>query len=242
MALTIKRVFCNPFVFLLLFLFCYNSPKALDEQDTMTSQKVRCFDYAKDQVYPLTLKIGYQLIVEFHEDEVIKTISSGNQYAWSITVLGNRLLIKPLEDAIITNAFVLTNERSYHFEVRSDSSIDNNKLDYVVKFDYTPKNDKKKFPDFRQFFDNDALLNYRYTFVSRSDFEPKRICDNGKNTHVYMDRTIYLDDIQVWVNKENDVVLVPGYVDEDQYSLYIEGVHKHITIVIGKDRVDIYKL
>ena len=203
--------------------------------------KVKRFDYMPDTIFPLVLKVGYQLIVEFHPDEVIKTISSGNQYAWTMSIIGNKLLIKPLEEQIVTNAFVLTNERSYYFEVRSDPTIKDEDLDYLVKFNYDSNTRSAwKLPSFRKFFDDESRINYKYTYVAGKHIEPKKICDNGENTHISMSQNVDPYDLQVWVKGDDGVTLVPGYVDDD--AIYISGVYNNITLMIKEHRIDIYRL
>ena len=204
-------------------------------------ERVKYFNYQRDAIYPLNLKMGYQLVVEFHPDETIKTISSGNHYAWSMNVLGNRLLIKPLESNITTNAFVLTNERSYHFEVKSDSSMQQKDLDYLIKFNYDASGIATwRLPMISSFFDDESKLNYKYTYVAGDEIEPKKICDNGKNTYMYMNRSIDPYDLQVWIKKGDEVVLIPGHVEGK--AIFIAGVYNSITLVIKGFRVDIHKL
>ena len=218
---------------------------ASDKKSAAMHSRVTRYTYKPDKIYPLHLKMGYQLTVELHPDEVIHSISSGNKYAWTINVLGHRLLIKPLEDDIITNVFILTNERSYHFEVKSDSNMKPEDVSYLVKFEYGPESEASvplDSVDITTFFDRSTPLNYGYTYVSGDDFLPRKICDNGINTFIETNMELDIYDLEVWINHDNgdDPSLVTGYIDG--CDLYIAGLHDSITIKAMGYRMDVYRV
>jgi type IV secretion system protein VirB9 len=65
-------------------------------------------------------------------------ISIGEAFAWRLTPAGKRLFVRPLEIAAHTNMTIITNKRTYHFDIRSDEF--NGKADedlvYTVRFFY----------------------------------------------------------------------------------------------------------
>ncbi len=65
-------------------------------------------------------------------------ISIGEAFAWRLTPAGKRLFLRPLEIAAHTNMTIITNKRTYHFDIRSDEF--NGKADedliYTVRFFY----------------------------------------------------------------------------------------------------------
>ena len=93
-------------------------------------------------MYLLLIRSGFQSIVEFENCEEIKTLSLGDAYSWNITPVGNRMFIKPLEDEVRTNMTVITNKRTYQFDVVSQKSEEDSMdqdISYVVRFYYPVK-------------------------------------------------------------------------------------------------------
>lgn len=99
--------------------------------------RIKTYVYNANEVYLLLVHFGYQSHIEFAKGEEIATISLGDSYAWSLTPLDNRLFIKAMEKNIRTNMTIITNKRTYQFDlVSKELSNDNDQLVYVVRFFY----------------------------------------------------------------------------------------------------------
>jgi len=111
-----------------------------------TDSRIKTYIYNPNEVYLLVVHYGFQSQIEFSKGEEVKTISLGDSYAWKITPLENRLFIKPMEKNIRTNMTILTNKRSYQFDiVAKELDVEDDKdLVYVVRFYYPPKNMSKR--------------------------------------------------------------------------------------------------
>ncbi len=104
-----------------------------------TDRRIKTYVYNENEVYLLLIRSGFQSSVEFENGEEIKTLSLGDAYSWNITPIGNRMFIKPLEDEVRTNMTVITNKRTYQFDVVSQKSDDDSldqDISYVVRFYY----------------------------------------------------------------------------------------------------------
>ena len=106
-----------------------------------TDKRIKTYVYSPNEVYLLVLHYGFQSSIEFAKNETIDTITIGDSYAWKITPLGNRLFIKPLERDMRTNMTIITNVRTYQFDiVAKDLENDEEKdLVYVMRFQYPKK-------------------------------------------------------------------------------------------------------
>ena len=107
-----------------------------------TDSRIRTYIYSPNNVYLLVLHFGFQSHVEFAKDEEVHTISLGDSYAWKITPIENRLFIKPMEKNIRTNMTIITNKRTYQFDLISQVLEDENDdvdLVYLIKFVYPKK-------------------------------------------------------------------------------------------------------
>lgn len=106
-----------------------------------TDSRIKTYKYSPNDVYLLVLHYGFQSHIEFAKNESIETITLGDSYAWKITPLGNRLFIKPLERNIRTNMTIITDKRTYQFDIVAKELEYGEEKDlvYVVRFKYPKK-------------------------------------------------------------------------------------------------------
>ncbi len=103
-----------------------------------TDSRIRTLVYNPNEVHELKFYYGYQSFIEFSDDEEIEMISIGEAFAWRLTPAGKRLFVRPLEIAAHTNMTIITNRRTYHFDIRSaefEGKADED-LVYTVRFFY----------------------------------------------------------------------------------------------------------
>jgi type IV secretion system protein VirB9 len=111
---------------------------AFAQVPTTTDSRIRTLVYNPNEVYELKFHYNYQSFIEFAQDEEIEMISIGEAFAWRMTPAGKRLFVRPLEVAAHTNMTIITNKRTYHFDIRSgeyDGKADE-ELVYTVRFFY----------------------------------------------------------------------------------------------------------
>lgn len=116
---------------------CVNFASA-QQVPVTTDSRIRTLVYNPNEVYELKFYYGYQSFIEFAQDEEIEMISIGEAFAWRLTPAGKRLFIRPLEIAGHTNMTIISNRRTYHFDIRSgeyDGKADE-ELVYTVRFFY----------------------------------------------------------------------------------------------------------
>jgi len=111
---------------------------AVAQTPVTTDSRIRTLVYNPNEVYELKFYYNYQSFIEFSKDEEIEMISIGEAFAWRLTPAGKRLFIRPLEIAAHTNMTIITNKRTYHFDIRSDEfdGKADEDLVYTVRFFY----------------------------------------------------------------------------------------------------------
>lgn len=119
-----------------------SSNNYVDDLSITKDNRIKTYIYNPNEVYLLVLHFGFQSHIEFAKNEEIQNIILGDAYAWKITPLANRLFIKPLEKDIRTNMTIITNKRTYEFDIASTELMMGNERDlvYVIKFYYPKKN------------------------------------------------------------------------------------------------------
>ena len=215
------------------------------EKPLVTDSRIKTFIYNPNEIFRVVVHYNYQTSIEFSKGEEIKTISSGNNYVWQLTPVGNRLFIKPLEDNILTNMTIITNERVYQFEIQSkpySSNVDN-ELVYVVRFFFPTTEEKTVMPEVEktedkyQIFDIEPY-NFNYNIVGPVKFLPTKVFDDGVKTYIYYSKDIKLTKPSIKIVKKGGIVskIKPKIVGD---YLVINDVGKFLELSFNNSIVEI---
>jgi type IV secretion system protein VirB9 len=81
--------------------------------------RIQTIAYDPNQVVQLQVASGFQLTVEFSSGERIENVAVGDGAAWQVTPnkRGDRLFVKAIAVGVTTNLTVLTDARTYNFEL-----------------------------------------------------------------------------------------------------------------------------
>jgi type IV secretion system protein VirB9 len=224
-----------------------------------TDSRIKTFVYNENEVFHLTLHYGYQSNIEFAIGEEIDTLSIGNSSSWKITPVDRRLFIKPLEGSAKTNMTVITNKRTYQFELESkdpDQNLDE-ELVYVVRFFYPsesfdnplPKIDEKKFmpekveklPDADIKSNSDTKnnnFNFSYTITGPDSIAPVKIFDDGERTFFkFPNNNATLPSL--FIVEENKSENRTSYARQGEY-IVVKRIFKKMALRLGKDVVYVF--
>ena len=125
---------------LVFILFYMSFGSSFADVPIATDSRIKTYVYNQNDVYLILINAGFQSSIEFEKGENIKTLSLGDSYSWNLTPIGNRLFIKPLENNVRTNMTIITNLRTYQFDIASKSEEQNDTdMAYVIRFFYPPK-------------------------------------------------------------------------------------------------------
>ncbi len=165
-------------------VFALQSPRPI-----ATDSRIRTVRYSGNEVYQFIGHYGFQSAIEFEADEKIQTVSVGDSVAWLINPSGNRLFLKPIEQNALTNMTVITDKRSYLFELHAEETknIRDKNLVFSYRFIY-PQSDSSAvdFSQFEAFPDiekNPEKFNFNYSIRGSTVIEPIRIFDDGEFTY-----------------------------------------------------------
>ena len=174
-------------------------PALAQQRPVITDSRVKTLVYNENDVYSLLTHYGYQSNIEFHPKERIQTVVLGDRVNWQIIPSGRRIFIRPLEENLHTNMTVVTSERSYQFDLRSNDGgtlKPDEELVYVVRF-YYPEDDARNLPavyagelspQHGQPMMAMPSINYRYSFSGPDALAPQKIFDDGQSTTLLLTR------------------------------------------------------
>lgn len=212
-----------------------------------SEKRFRAYVYNPNDVYRYIGHYLSQSYIEFEKGEQVKTISMGDTTAWQTIVMDNKLFLKPTGSYPETNMTILTDKRTYHFELDAlelSNIVDDDVLFYV-KFIYPESDDKNivmfntnktrdDMPDLRDL----SKYNFNYEFSGSSQVAPIKVFDDGEFTYLeFADRNAELPAIFA-VDSEGYEKVVNFRIVENY--VVVEQVTSQLTLRNGVDIVCVY--
>ncbi len=155
--------------------------------------RFKVWTYYPNSVYSYTGYYTYPTYIEFENGEKITSIASPKTNAWILWPVDNRLFLKPVQDAADTTATVMTNKRTYFFELRAKEAKGPFDTDvaFFIKFDYPKASGNGGDSSFLEFSTNDVpdlthpeLYNFNYTVSGDEEIKPIMAFDDGQFTYL----------------------------------------------------------
>jgi type IV secretion system protein VirB9 len=176
----------------LLFVLCSHTASAIREsRPTAIDSRIRVLVYSPDDVFKFTGYYGYQASIELAQDEEVVSISMGDTTAWQIVPAGYRIFIKPMEEDATTNMTLITNKRTYFFELYAEEAEDirDPNMVFNVRFIYP---DDEMGDSIRSFkgaaadpdLSHPEKYNFNYSISGHEDIAPVKIYDDGEFTYL----------------------------------------------------------
>jgi type IV secretion system protein VirB9 len=200
-------------------------------RELVTDARVKLLVYSVNQVYKLVAYYGYQIDIQLGDSEEIKTIAAGDSVAWQIVGAGQHLFVKPMASGARTNLSVVTNKRTYIFDLSARTHSDHGDITYLVRFRYpetealaalVPSAAGKDGPSF----------NLDYKIAGSKNVQPLHVFDDGQFTYFEFDRTRELP--AIFVVGANGKESLVNYRMEGTYVV-VERLGDFYTMRCGKE-------
>ena len=170
----------------------------------MADSRLVSQEYDENEVVKINGKLGVQATIGFADDEHIDNVAVGDSSTWQITPnkRANLLFVKPLEPNARTNMTVVTDRRTYFFDLVASPRA---KPVYMLRFTYADDG-KTSTPDGQPVADglaalspeeraavsgdkvvapaDPAMLNFAWSTKGDAKLLPKRIYDDGDATYL----------------------------------------------------------
>ena len=185
--------------------------------------RIQSVMYDANQVVLLQVATGYQLTLEFAPDERIENVAVGDAGAWQVTPnkRGDRLFIKPVNGSVTTNLTVVTDARSYVFELSPGSP---GSSPFTVRFQYPPP----PAPAAPQAAANEPG---RYKLTGSADLRPDAISDDGAKTYIMWRAEQTLPAVFI-IDRDGKETLADGAMRDGRYVL--DSVNNRLIFRLDK--------
>lgn len=159
--------------------------------------RLQSVHYEADKVVKVQGRIGYQSMIEFAPGESIENVAVGDSTAWQVTPnkRANLLFLKPLMPKAKTNMTVITDQRTYLFDL-SVAAAGTTPL-YNLRFTYgatppAPSQNQQKiaYPTLLASASSGPpavahpKLNYDWKLKGDKDIRPARYYDDGRSLYL----------------------------------------------------------
>lgn len=236
-------------LFLILFLIIISKPSwSVQLPRVIGSEKrFRAYIYNPNDVYRYIGHYLSQSYIEFEKGERVQTITMGDTSAWQTVVMDNKLFLKPVLNYANTNMTIMTNKRTYHFEldaVEAASVMEDDVLFYI-KFMYPEADDKNivmfnqvrhrsDLPDLR----NIDAYNFDYEFSGSENIAPVKVFDDSTFTYFEFNENNYEMPAIYMVDSSGYESLV-NYRMVENYVV-VEQIASQFTLRSGADIICVY--
>ena len=184
--------------------------------------RIQSVGYAANQVVLLEGAPGYQVTIELSPDERAENIALGDSSSWQVTAnrRGDLLFVKALIGGVSTNMTVITNVRTYNFELTPASTA---AVAYSVRFHYPP-------PPAVEEPLADPATEGRYRLGGDKALRPSEISDDGVHTYIRWPRDRALPAVYA-ISDSGQETLVNGMMRSDDLFV-IDSISRKLVFRI----------
>jgi type IV secretion system protein VirB9 len=211
----------------------------------VTDARIKHVVYHENDVVQLKMHYGFITAVQFSDQERIETITIGDSSSWKVDTpkRPNIMFIKPVEQNVQTNLMVLTNRRTYTFQLsvgKADEKAPDD-MTYRLVFNY-PDNDGGglvNFDNAPEVSENKTAsaeasikdMNFNYSFSGAKSLQPDRVFDDGKFTYFQFSKLEATPAIFSVDEKGNESIV--NFTSEGDDMLVVHKVSRQFTLRNG---------
>lgn len=214
--------------------------------------RIRTVVYNPSEVVVIKGHYGFQQMIQLADGEKVESLSIGDSLAWQVAPnkAGNLLFLKPVEPKAHTNLSVVTNRRSYAFELIAVNLIAQiAQMNYIVRFRY-PQDEEARVQAELAALQRDeqqevvpqrridpAAWNLDYTFQGKTELAPLHVFDDGTFTYFQFREKQDVPAIFLVTDGKNESLL--NYHVSGQYVV-VERIGRQFTLRGREGEVCVY--
>lgn len=203
--------------------------------------RVQLFDYDPNTVYVINARLGYSSLIQLGEGEEIDENSGlgmGDAKAWSVGVKGRNIFFKPVTDNAETNIVLVTNKRTYAFQLNTIGENSKARQTYIARFVYPAEPVKPVEPpkpnmplslqiaytdvNGNQLF-MDSDINTKYYYRGDMSIKPTNAWDNGRFTYLRFNNAKDLPAVYRLLPDKTEAI-INSHVEDDTLVIQEIGV------------------
>lgn len=236
------------FIIFAVLLISQTSLAVRESRPTPIDTRIRVMVYNPDDVFRFTGYYGYQASIELAKGEDIVSISLGDTTSWQIVPAGNRIFIKPIENDATTNMTLITNKRTYFFELYAEEAADiqDPNMVFNVRFIYPDEEEEEHLKTYTSSSSGPDLAhpekyNFNYYVSGNEEIAPIKIFDDGEFTYLqFRDKNAELPAIFAVDEDLRESMVNYRLAPDNPAMVIIEQVFPKLSIRNGKKIVCVF--
>jgi type IV secretion system protein VirB9 len=181
-------------LFFIISCISFNAEARQKSTEYSADKRIRTYSYDPNEVYVYVGHYLFQSSIEFEPKETIVNIAMGNSLGWQVTSPGgSRIFLKPIAKDAATNMTVITNRRTYLFELYAETAeegMQDADMTFVSRFIYPDSEEKSgslrqyagsNLPNIER---NPEKYNFNYTITGSRLVSPLKVFDDGVFTYL----------------------------------------------------------
>ena len=223
------------------------APLPVVAQSEDSDMRLLTLPYNPDGVIRLEGCVNFQTMIAFAPGETIENVGLGDSSQWQVTPnkKADLLFVKPLIARAFSNMSIVTNKRSYNFELRNapESDCAKGRVVYTLRFAYPPDAPSGTVAAPSQPVDPNAFLplpekrNNAYTYSGDVDLVPMRVFDDGVSTYFKWSSGILTPAVYA-LNSDNSESIV-NYASRGDYFV-VEQIARAFVLRRGDEKAVLY--
>jgi type IV secretion system protein VirB9 len=227
------------------------------------------FVYDKNKVYPVYTMLGAAILLQLEEDERLNitdtgALGMGDSKAWKLGVQGNGILMKPQASFPNTNLIIVTNKRTYVFEILTVAN--GHSPTYVVRFMYPDTEAKQKeerrlqaIKTAKEARENDLqraniyskaklIFNPNYSWIGSSSkqssksvtlLKPSAAWDDGRFTHLQYDNAASMPNFYKVLPDGTEALINSNIDPQEKNTVILQEVVRMIRVRLGEEVIEV---
>ncbi len=238
---------------ILFLVFALKAEAVREARPTPVDSRIKIMVYNPDDVFKYVGYYGYQASIELGKNEEVVNISMGDTTGWQIVPSGSRIFIKPIEKDATTNMTLITDKRTYYFELYAQEAQDirDPDLAFNVKFIYPDEEDEENLKNFQISssipgsgsidLSHPEKYNFNYYISGDEEMAPIKIFDDGDFTYLqFRDRNAELPAIFSVDQDLKESMVNYRLSSESKNTIVVERVFAKLSIRYGNKIVCVF--
>lgn len=213
-----------------------------------TDSRIRVITYSPDDVIKFVGYYNFQTTIELGSNEEVVSVSMGDTTGWQVVPAGNRIFIKPIEQDATTNMTLITNKRTYFFELYAHETNDIRDPDMVFHLRFIYPDDEEM--DYAKTsssagatldFAHPEKYNFNYSISGYEEIAPIKVFDDGEFMYLQF-RGLNSDLPAIFaVDEELRESMVNYHLSKDHKNMIVvEHVFQKLTVRYDKKFVCVF--
>lgn len=216
---------------------------------SQADSRIQQVPYDQTRVYHVLTKVGRTTLIQLEEGESLtvspsSVLGMGDAAAWNVSARGNNIVFKPIESRPQTNMIVVTNKRTYSFDLEPTRKDDI--PTYILRFQYPDTDAAKAAANAKRVQITAAAKAEKITintsYVWRGEnplLKPSAAWDDGRFTRLVYDNAAELPQFYKVLPDGSEALINTSIDPADKKTFILQDVIRTARLRLGNEVIEV---